>query len=56
MFASGSMNGQGWTLNQTWSSTAPALASTGSRLAVNLATGVSAADSAANTGYVSCVR
>jgi hypothetical protein len=56
MFASGSMNGQGWTLDNTWSSTVPASGTASTRLAVNLASGVSAADSTANTGYVTCVR
>jgi hypothetical protein len=56
MYASGLMNGQGWTLNKTWSSNVSGSADAGTRLAVNLATGASAADSTANTAYVSCVR
>jgi hypothetical protein len=56
MFASGLMNGQGWTLNKTWSSTIAGAANADTRLVVNLATGGSAADSTANTAFVSCVR
>ncbi|MET0855842.1 MAG: hypothetical protein ABWY27_03750, partial [Telluria sp.] len=56
MFASGLMNGQGWNLNKTWSATVTGAADAGTRLAVNLATGASAADSTANTAYVTCVR
>jgi hypothetical protein len=56
MFASGLMNGQGWILHKTWSATAAGAADAGTRFAVNLATGVSAADSTANTAYVTCMR
>jgi hypothetical protein len=56
MFASKLMSGQGWTLNKTWSSNVTGAADAGTRLAVNLATGVSAADSTANMAYVTCVR
>jgi hypothetical protein len=56
LFASGLMNGQGWTLNKTWSSNLSGSADAGTRLAVNLVTGASAADSTANMAYVTCVR
>lgn len=55
LYSSGAMNRQGWTINKTWSSTVGGAEST-TRLTVNLATGMSAADSTANTGYLTCVR
>jgi hypothetical protein len=56
MFASSLLNGQGWTLNKTWSANVAGAADAGTRLAVNLATGASAVDSTANMAYVTCVR
>jgi hypothetical protein len=56
LYASGLMNGQGWTLNKTWSANLSGSADAGTRLAVNLVTGASAADSTANMAYVTCVR
>jgi hypothetical protein len=55
LFATGSMNGQGWSLGRTWSSTG----GTGvlaSHVAVNLATGVANDQANDNSAYVACVR
>lgn len=50
------MSGQGWSLNKTWSSNVAGGADAGTRLAVNLATGASAAESTAYMAYVTCAR
>jgi hypothetical protein len=52
LFTSGAMNGQGWTLAKTWSSTVSGSA----HLAVDLSNGVSAAHLDSNSAYVTCVK
>jgi len=69
LYASGMMNGQGWTLGKTWSSTAASISvnpvSTSSttpsvvasyHFAVNLTNGVSSSEQNENGAYVACVR
>lgn len=62
LYASGMMNGQGWTLGKTWSSTSSngAFITPGVdaffHLAVNLTTGVSSSELNENGAYISCVR
>jgi hypothetical protein len=52
LFASGLMNGQGWALAKTWSSTVSGTA----HLAVDLSNGVSAPQLDSNSAYVACVK
>lgn len=54
-FAAGSMNGQGWSLGRTWSSTG-GTGVVASHVAVNLASGVSNDQANDNSAYVACVR
>jgi hypothetical protein len=52
LYGAGTMNGQGWTLAKTWSSTVSGTA----HLAVDLATGASAPQVDSNGAYVACVK
>ena len=53
LHTSGAMNGHGWTLSRTWSSTAGA--ASGQRKAVRLDNGDVSGEAATNTAYAACV-
>jgi hypothetical protein len=55
LFASGAMNGQGWTLGSTWSSTAAAYPAN-TYVTVNLANGASQEVAASAGAYVTCMH
>lgn len=55
LFAAGAMNGQGWSLGRSWTSTG-GTGTVASHVAVNLATGVANDQANDNSAYVTCVR
>lgn len=56
LYTSGSMNGQGWIIGRTWSSTSGAGTTAATHLAVNLSTGANNDQSNENSAYVTCVH
>lgn len=55
LFATGSMNGQGWTMGRTWSSTS-GTGAVASHIAIDLTTGAANEQANDNSAYVVCVR
>lgn len=56
LYASGEMNGKGWTLGHTWSSTMASNLSEAGHVALNLSTGASSERPDVSGSYVACVR